>query len=226
MPARGSRSPRRRKIFSKAPCLVTESPFELSLPDLLRERDPLLRWKQAFGVSRILRIEIGVGNSDFLIEVAQMEPNFNYLGFEYSAKRVFKFLRRVDKSTVENIRMVRANVVGVLDDLLAPEGVDRFFIHFPDPWPKNRHTKHRLIQLPTAEKLARFLIPGGGISLRTDSADYAAQMLEVLEAVENLENLAGPGNFSEAPRDAVPTRYELKYRGEGRTIHYLEYRRR
>src|SRR2546422_9381147 len=69
-------------------------PYQLSLDDLLAERDPELRWERAFGAKRPLRLEIGVGNSDFLIEVALREPGYNYLGFEYSPKRVDKFLRR------------------------------------------------------------------------------------------------------------------------------------
>lgn len=198
--------------------------LELSLPDVLRT-DPAERFSRAFGADRPLRIEIGVGNSDFLIEVALREPDFNYLGFEYSGKRVEKFLKRVRSRGLSNIRLLRVNVLPVLGQLVAPGTVDRFYINFPDPWPKRRHQKHRLIQPPTAALLCRLLRQGGGLSLRSDAAAYAAQMLEVLDAAEGLENLSGPGRFAAAPRDAIPTRYEIKYRGEGRPIHYLEYRK-
>ena len=182
-----------------------------------------MRFSRAFGARRPLRVEIGVGNSDFLLEVARRDPEFNYLGFEYSRKRVEKFLRRVVKAELANIRILRAEARVALAELAAFASVDHFYINFPDPWPKKRHAKHRLIQPESAILLVRLLRPGGGISLRTDSETYAAQMLEVLDGVLPLQNLAGPGRFSPEPRDAIPTCYELKYRSEGRSIRYLEY---
>ncbi len=200
--------------------------FELSLGDLTAETEPRLRWEMAFGVQRPLRIEIGVGNSDFLPEVAAREPEFNYLGFEYSAKRVAKFLKRVASRGLTNIRMLRTEVRRAIESIVEPGSVDHIFILFPDPWPKRRHAKHRFIQLANIPILARLLRAGGGLSLRTDSQAYAAQMLSVLDAAVPFENLAGAGRFSPEALYPFPTRYELKYRREGRPIHYLEYRRR
>lgn len=199
------------------------SGLELSLSELHSEADPGLRWSRAFGVRRPLRIEIGVGNSDFLLEVARRDPDFNYLGFEYSRKRVQKFLRRVVRAELRNIRILRAEARAALAGVAEHASVDHFYVNFPDPWPKKRHAKHRLIQPESARLLVRLLRPGGGLSLRTDSEAYAAQMLEVLEGIADLRNLAGAGRFSPEPRDAIPTRYELKYRSEGRSIRYLEY---
>jgi tRNA (guanine-N7-)-methyltransferase len=215
-----------RKGRAIPPFRQERSEFELSLDDLLSESDPAARWAQAFGASRPLRVEIGVGNSDFLIDVAIQEPDFNYLGFEYSPKRVWKFLKRVKSRGIGNIRMLRIAAVRGLAELVAPDSVDAFFINFPDPWPKKRHAKHRLIQPPTAELLVRLLVPGGGLSLRSDDEAYSVQMLAVLDPVQGLENTAGPGRFAPVPRHPIPTAYEIKYRNEGRTIHYLEYRKR
>ncbi len=200
--------------------------YELSLAGLLAEPDPASRWYHAFGARHPLRIEIGVGNSDFLIEVALRESGFNYLGFEYSRKRVVKFLKRVQKREVRNIRILRANAAPVLALLVKPESVDRFYINFPDPWPKRRHAKHRLIQPAMMETLARLLVPGGGLSLRSDSTAYAGQMLSVLEAIPGLVNLSEKGSYTTSPRDDFPTPYEVKYRKEGRTIFYLEYQKK
>src|SRR5262245_19343358 len=80
-------------------------PFDTSLPDLLCEPDATRRWERAFGAARPLRIEIGFGNSDFLLQVARAEPAFSYLGFEYSRKRVEKFVRRVEAERVDSIRV-------------------------------------------------------------------------------------------------------------------------
>ena len=219
IPPPDERSPRR--VHPPAP----SSPYELGAAALLAEPCARKRWEAAFGALLPLRIEIGVGNSDFLIEASLREPQFNYLGFEYSRKRVAKFLRRVEARGLRNIRMVRTDAAAALGFLVGPGSADRVYIHFPDPWPKHRHAKHRLVQPALARVLRDLLRPGGGLSLRTDDPVYAGQMLAVLEGVEGLENTAGQGRFAGAPRDAIPTSYELKYRHEGRAIFYLEFRR-
>ena len=200
--------------------------FELTTDDLPPHESPHERWARLFKGDRPLRIEIGVGNSSFLIQVAIRDPDFNYLGFEYSPKRVRKVLKKVEASGVRGMRILRLNAVRVLAELVEPGSVDRFFVNFPDPWPKRKHAKHRLIQTPTAGLMARLLRAGGGLSLRTDAPAYAAQMVSVLDGVPELINLAGAGRFAGAPRDEIHTPYELKYRAEGRAIHYLEYRKR
>jgi len=213
---KGRRGPRHRLMRGE---------FELDLSALLADGDPAARWSRAFGADRPLRIEIGVGNSDFLVRLSEREPAFSYLGFEYSPKRAWKFLKRVKARGLTNIRLLRVDAAGALEALVAPGSVDSFFILFPDPWPKHRHAKHRLIQPATAALLARLLAPGGRLSLRSDDPRYAARMLEVLDGTPEFENLAGKGRFAAAPRHEIPTAYEVKYRLEGRAIHCLEYRK-
>ena len=183
-------------------------------------------WSGIFARTRPLRVEIGVGRSDFLIRVAQDEPEFNYLGFEYSYKRVKAFLKQVRRQGAENIRVVAENVHYLFDCLFAPESVDHFFVLFPDPWPKRRHAKHRFVQRRNVDIVASVLRPGGGISLRTDDARYAHQMLAVLEAHPALTNLAGRGQLALGPRHPYATRYQVKWQEEGRSIYFLEFRRR
>jgi tRNA (guanine-N7-)-methyltransferase len=199
--------------------------LELDIRTLLADGEASGRWFRAFGAARPLRVEIGFGNSEFLLRVAEGEPDFNYLGFEYSPKRVTKFLKRVETRRLTNIRALRVDAGPTLEALVEPGSVDAFFILFPDPWPKQRHAKHRLIQPAAAALFVRLLAPGGGLSLRSDDPCYAAQMLAVLEGIPGLVNTSGPGRFAAEPRHPFPTTYELKYRRAGRTIHYLEYRR-
>ncbi len=201
------------------------SAYELSLHDLPVGARGFVDWNSVFGRPAPLRVEIGVGNSRFLIEVAVREPEYNYLGFEYSRKRVLKFLKKVEGEGIANIRVVPVNALLVLDWAFAPESIDHFYIHHPDPWPKRRHAKKRLIRPEVAERLARLLRPGGGMSLRTDDERYALEMLEVLDAAEGLRNCSGPGRFAEAPLHPFTTAYEAKFLREGRRILYLEYRK-
>ena len=182
-------------------------------------------WSSVFGNERALRVEIGFGQSKFLIDVAGCFPEFNYIGFEYSAKRVEKFLRKVGRRGVDNVRAVCCDVTGILERVFAPGTIDRFFVLFPDPWPKRRHARNRFVRPDNLATVSRLLAPGGGITLRTDSRAYALQMLDVLGSCPDLENLAGPGRFAEAPREAYKTLYEIKYVEMGRDIYYLEYER-
>ncbi len=200
-----------------------DSPFLLGVEDLPRKPDHSVAWEEIFSRQYPLRVEVGVGNSPFLIEVARHEPTFNYLGFEYSGKRVLKFLKKVDASGLENIRMMRVNAVSALPQAIEDGQLDHIFINFPDPWPKRRHAKKRFVQGGVIQVLTRLLRAGGGISLRTDVAYYAEQMIEVLEGCQCLVNTTGPRNFAAEPRYTFPTTYEVKFRTEGRRIHYLEY---
>jgi tRNA (guanine-N7-)-methyltransferase len=203
--------------------LVT-SDYEIRYPELPQDGG-IIDWDAVFGAARPLRVEIGVGNSPFLIEVSRAAPDFNYLGFEYSGKRVLKFLKKLEASGLTNIRILRLNAITVLPHALRPGTVDRFYLNHPDPWPKRRHAKKRFVNAENAALLTRLLRGGGGISLRTDVPDYAAQMLEVLEAADGLRNLHGAGQFAPAPADGQVTPYEEKFIAAGRRIFYLEYRK-
>ena len=200
-----------------------QSPLELSLAELPLDGSSAVLWGRLFGAERPLRVEIGVGNSSFLIEVARSAPQFNYLGFEYSRKRVLKFLKKVEAAAFTNIRMLRVDAGLVIGHLFQDDSVDHVYINHPDPWPKRRHARKRFVSTENAREIRRLLAPGGGLSLRTDVPQYALQMLEVLDGTEGLENLAGKGCFAPAPLENHPTPYERKFLGEGRKIFYMEY---
>ena len=202
-----------------------DSPHLLELDQLPGWPDDPIDWTAVYGRDEPLRIEVGVGNSAFLIDVAREEPDFNYLGFEYSGKRVNKFLKKVRASELEMIRMLRENADYVLRRSFAPGSVDTLFVNHPDPWPKRRHRKKRFVRFENNPVVERLLRPGGRYSLRTDDPVYARQMLEVLDSSERLVNQHGEGEF--APVSAFPfeTPYEIKFKREGLRIHYLEYLR-
>ncbi|HLU47796.1 MAG TPA: tRNA (guanosine(46)-N7)-methyltransferase TrmB [Planctomycetota bacterium] len=197
----------------------------LQYDELPRAADGTVEWQEVFGAHRPLRLEIGVGNSPFLLDVSRLEPDYNYLGLEHALKRVFKFLRKLNESGLENVRILPLHSGRVLRDALRPESVEHLFINFPDPWPKRRHVRKRLVQPPTVARIRDLLRPGGGLSLRTDLPEYAFQMLEVADRCSGLRNLAGPGRFSLEPRYPFPTPFELFWRDEGRRIFHLEYER-
>lgn len=217
-------SPAKRILLeSQARAPEPSSPFELRLQDIPRRQEGHGAWEELYGGRRPLRIEIGVGNSAFLVEVARRAPAFHYLGFEYSRKRAQKFLRKVESASLTCVRMLCVDASLVLEELIEPGSVDHLYVNHPDPWPKRRHAKNRLIQPAMATLFRRLMRPGGGLSLRTDARAYALQMLEVLDTTPGLSNTSGPGRFAPAPREPYSTPFEFKFRARGLPIYYLEY---
>ncbi|MEC8895933.1 MAG: tRNA (guanosine(46)-N7)-methyltransferase TrmB [Planctomycetota bacterium] len=203
-----------------------ESDYLLRLEKLPGYGEKLVRWEEVFEQTRPLRIEVGVGNSPFLIEVAGKEPDYNYLGLEYSHKRVMKFLKKVEVAGFKNIRMLHLNSDLLFSDYIAPAGIEHLFVNFPDPWPKRRHGKKRFIARERLAAAAKLLAPGGGFSLRTDARDYALEARENLEANEDLENRFPGSEWAPEPLYPFETPYEIKFKAQGLRIYYFEYRKR
>ena len=205
---------------------AVESDYLLQLDKLPGYDKKLVRWEEVFGRARPLRIEVGVGNSPFLIEVASRESDYNYLGLEYSHKRVIKFLKKVKLAGLENIRMLHLNSDLLFSDYISPAGIEHLFVNFPDPWPKRRHGKKRFIARERLGAALELLAPGGGFSLRTDSREYALEARENLEANEQLENLRPDTDWAPEPLYPFETPYEIKFKAQGLRIYYFEYQKR
>ena len=203
-----------------------ESDYLLELEKLPGCDQGPVRWNEAFACERPLRIEVGVGNSPFLIEVASREPGYNYLGLEYSHKRVLRFLKKVHLAGIENIRMLHLNSDRLFDKHIAPGSVDHLFVNFPDPWPKRRHSKKRFIARKRLQVAAGLLAPDGGFSLRTDARDYALEARDNLEANEDLESRFPGEKWAPEPLYPFETPYEIKFKAQGLRIYYFEYQKR
>jgi tRNA (guanine-N7-)-methyltransferase len=199
------------------------SPYIVDLDSLPRDDAHRVEWSRVFEREAPLRIEVGIGNSAFLIEVARLEPGYNYLGVEYSWKRVIKYAKRVESSGETRIRILPVHADRVLEGAVRPGELDHLFLNFPDPWPKRRHAKKRFVQDDSMTQLRTLLAIGGGLSFKTDMPEYAFQMLAVLDRSPGLTNLAGTGRFSLDPRYPFPTPFELAWRAEGRRVFHLEY---
>jgi tRNA (guanine-N7-)-methyltransferase len=171
-------------------------------------------------------LEIGFGRAEALIGLALAHPTRAFLGVEVSRKRVVKAARRVARAGLANVRLVHASAEAVLEHALPAASLAEIFVNFPDPWPKRRHHKRRLLQPPVVERLARALAPGGVLHVATDHESYAEWIAGVLSAEPTLENLHAPAPFSREPPERPETRYEADFRAEGRPLHYFEYRRR
>lgn len=162
-----------------------------------------------FGRSAPKILEIGFGMGETSATIAAANPGNDYLGIEVHTPGVGSLCKLIAEGGLTNQRIVQHDAVEVLRDMIAPDALAGAHIFFPDPWPKARHHKRRLIQPPLVALLASRLRPGGYIHCATDWENYAEQMLEVLSAEALLENTA-PGY---APRPAYRPLTKFEQRG-------------
>jgi tRNA (guanine-N7-)-methyltransferase len=179
-----------------------------------------------FGRTAPKTLEIGFGMGDTLLEMAVAAPEFDFLGVEVHRPGIGRLLAGLEAQDVTNVRVVEGDAMQVLERMLADAVLDRLLLLFPDPWPKKRHHKRRLLQASFVELAARRLAPGGLFHAATDWEPYAEQMLAVLEACPLLENAAGTGHFSPRPAYRSPTKFERRGRALGHAVNDLLYRRR
>jgi tRNA (guanine-N7-)-methyltransferase len=178
-----------------------------------------------FGRSAPLTVEIGFGNGDNLIELAAAHPERDFLGIEVHRSGVGRVLLALESRQLHNVRLICHDAVEVLGQQIPPGSVDEILILFPDPWPKKRHHKRRLIQAPFATLAASRLVPGGVLRLATDWQPYAQQMLETLATIPQLANLASDGGFVPRPVERERTRFERRGERLGHEVWDLAFRR-
>lgn len=180
----------------------------------------LLDPAEVFGRAAPLAVEIGFGSGDHLLASAQARPADNFLGIEVHRPGVGRVLQQAEKLGLDNLRVVCVDAVETLRQSLPPGIVDEIVIFFPDPWPKKRHHKRRLVQPEFTRVLAQALRAGGRLRLATDWADYARHMLEVLSAEPLLA-----GGAIERPADRPLTRFESRGLRLGHAVADFEYRK-
>ncbi|MBI2317056.1 MAG: tRNA (guanosine(46)-N7)-methyltransferase TrmB [Betaproteobacteria bacterium] len=146
--------------------------------------------ERLFGRSAPKILEIGFGMGETTAEIARANPHNDYLGIEVHTPGVGALLKLIGEQSLANVRIVQHDAVEVLEHMIAPESLDGAHIFFPDPWPKKRHHKRRLIQPQLVSLLSSRMKSGGYLHLATDWEDYARQILEVLSAEASLANAA------------------------------------
>jgi tRNA (guanine-N7-)-methyltransferase len=184
----------------------------------------LLDLDAAFGRSAPTIFEIGFGMGDTTAAIAKSRPDNNYLGIEVHTPGVGSLLKQLDEGEIGNVRVIQHDAVEVLRDMIAPASLAGAHIFFPDPWPKKRHHKRRLIQGPLIALLASRLKPGGYLHCATDWEEYALQMLEVLSAEPTLENTAD--GFAPRPDYRPLTKFEQRGLRLGHGVWDVIFRRR
>ena len=177
-----------------------------------------------FGRQAPCHLEIGFGMGEALLEMARKHPENNYLGVEVYLPGVGQLLLGIREMGITNVRIDRRDAMEVL--ALLPAGSLRgVFLFFPDPWPKQRHQKRRLVQAHFVEKLRRVLEPGGHFHAATDWDDYARQIRRIMEADAGFTNRSGSCELYPGSGDRTLTKFEKHSLRRGREVRELLYER-
>ena len=184
----------------------------------VRENEEQVRWDRLFDNDSPVEVEIGCGKGRFLINSAMAYPGINYIGIE-RALRYFRIMKeRVVRRELTNIRLLRDDAVYFVERFIPDEAVSAYHVYFPDPWPKKRHRKRRLLNVRFLEEIVRTLAAGGTLDFATDYVEYYEEILALLETSDRLAALKEiPLRVRELGGDL--TNFETKYTAEGRTIH-------
>ncbi len=223
---RSRRQPEGRPLLIATPTFGRRRSRRLSARRRTLVETLLPRLRAVPGGGARLWFEIGFGAGEHLAWQAERNPDVILIGAEVWKDGVANLLSRIDRQGLDNVRIVDGDARDALA-ALAPASLERIFVLFPDPWPKARHRKRRLVNAETARLFADLLADGGEIRLATDIADYARDMLLALGRRDELEWRARrPQDWRRRPADWPETRYEAKARREGRQPFFLSFVRR
>lgn len=201
--------------------------FERFWPEYgLSLEDGPLEYAAVFGREAPRVLEIGFGMGDSLLQMAQEEPDKDFIGIEVHPPGVGALVNNAGKAGVRNLRVYLADAVDVLSECIAEGSLQRIQVYFPDPWHKKKHHKRRIIQPPLVALLSSRLAPGGLLHLATDWQPYAEHMSEVLADEPLLENCAEQGEFVARPDFRPVTKFERRGERLGHGVWDLLYRRR
>jgi tRNA (guanine-N7-)-methyltransferase len=176
-----------------------------------------------FGRNAPMILEIGFGNGKSLCSMAQAATDMNFIGIEVHRPGVGALLISSEQAQLTNLRIYHHDAIDVLQDCIPDHSLDRVQLYFPDPWPKKRHHKRRLVQSEFIELVKKKLKPNGIFHLATDWEPYAEHMLEILDGTKGLTNLAGTGQYSPRPTYRPLTKYEARGTKLGYCVHDLLY---
>ncbi len=148
----------------------------------------ILNYEDVFKNRQSVTVEIGFGMGKATAIIAEQNPDKNYIGLEVHTPGVGKLLSEIDEKGLTNLYIIEYDAIEVLENMIPDSSVSAFHIFFPDPWPKKKHHKRRLVQRPRTDLLAKKLAPGGYLYMATDWEPYAEFALEQLVATPGLKN--------------------------------------
>jgi tRNA (guanine-N7-)-methyltransferase len=166
--------------------------------------------REIFGRDNMLNLEIGFGMGQSLADMAEAAPEQDFIGVEVHLPGVGALLKEIEDRGLENIRVYAIDANDVVDLCLPDAALDRVMVFFPDPWPKKKHHKRRLVQHDFVQRLRHKLRVGGVLHLATDWENYAEHMMEIMGESEGFENAVEPSVFAPRPDERPMTKFERR----------------
>jgi len=179
----------------------------------------------AFGREAPCVLEIGFGNGETLVEQAAADPGRNYIGIEVHEPGVGHCLLHIERAGIENLRLVSSDALEVLEHAIPDGALAQINLYFPDPWPKKRHHKRRIVTPAFMELAARKLGPGGQLHIATDWANYAEHIDEIVARSASFACIERRTHAGDAPLERPTTKFERRGLEKGHEIFDWELRR-
>ena len=180
---------------------------------------------QLFGNENPVIVEYCSGNGTWIAKKAMEQPSYNWVAIEKRFDRVRKIWSKIKNQGLQNLIVFCGEGFRLTQEYLPADSVDQVYINFPDPWPKKRHAKHRIVQPPFTEEMRRILKEDGKITLVTDDATYSEQMIEVLQNQEAMESVYPDPYFVDEMEGYGTSFFDSLWRDKGRMIRYHQYRK-
>jgi tRNA (guanine-N7-)-methyltransferase len=201
--------------------------IEITSPLFLRpeELESPINWQKAFGNDHPLALEIGCGIGDFIAKTAADKPGVNFIAIDYYNKGCDKTCRRLEKAGLGNVRVLRVEAREFIASHIPLESLCAVYINCPDPWPKKRHRKRRLVSSGFLEFLRPYLASGADFHFATDFEDYGQDVSAFMPAIAGFTNLLKPDLYRHELEGYHRSKYMRKFMAEGKQIHFVHYRK-
>jgi tRNA (guanine-N7-)-methyltransferase len=206
---------------------VTQSFIHIESPSYLRteELPKPVDWSAIFGNDNPLALEIGCGIGDFIVKTAADYPDWNFIAIDFYNKGCWKTCRRIDRTGLKNVRVLRVEARGFIAELIAKESLAAVYINCPDPWPKKKHRKRRLVNLHFMKFLQDYMALDADFYFSTDFDDYGTGVAEMLAGLEGFANRLAPDLYRHELEGYHLSKYMNKFMAEGKRIYFIHYQK-
>jgi len=182
-------------------------------------------WGALFGNANPLALEIGCGIGDFIATTAAGHPEWNFIAIDFYNKGCWKSCRRIDRAGLANVRVLRVEAREFIAERIPQGSLAAVYINCPDPWPKKKHRKRRLVNRQFMEFLRDFLAPGAEFFFATDFDDYGIDVAGMLAGGEGFTNMLAPDLYRHELPGYHLSKYMRKFMAEGKRIYFVHYRK-
>jgi tRNA (guanine-N7-)-methyltransferase len=206
---------------------VTQHIIHIESANYLRPEklSPPVDWSALFGNDNPLALEIGCGIGDFIANTAADRPDMNFIAIDFYNKGCWKTCRRIDRAGLGNVRVLRVEARHFIAGMIAPGSLAAVYINCPDPWPKKKHRKRRLVNRHFMEFLREYLSPGGEFYFATDFDDYGIDVAGMLAGLDGFANQLSPDLYRHELAGYHLSKYMQKFMAMGKKIYFVHYRK-